>query len=72
MISAYINLCAEQFWWKSEKLVDTAVWKVWKCAMREKFRMPAIRSAYDENHKYDTYYDGFEGFVAGLLSAERS
>jgi hypothetical protein len=45
-ISAYINLCAEQFHWRhSERLIDDAVWKVWAAAIQEKLRTPAIREA---------------------------
>jgi hypothetical protein len=64
-ISAYINLCAEQFHWrKTEKLIDDNVWKVWDAAIGAKLRHPVIRFCWEQNHANDEYYDGFCEYVA--------
>jgi len=63
-ISAYVNLCSEQFyWWRWRKLVDRDVWRVWDTAIAEKFQHPAIRLAWRHNHVHDTYYKGFKEYV---------
>jgi len=63
-ISAYINLCAEQFHWRhSEKLIDDSVWEVWEAAIKAKLNTPAIRAAWKHAHSKDVYYQGFSDFV---------
>ncbi len=69
-ISAYINLCSEQFYWRGRPgLVDNAVWQVWNTAIGEKLREPAIRAAWEANHQHDVYYDGFCEYVRNHIQA---
>jgi hypothetical protein len=71
-ISAYINLCSEQYHWRtSENLIDDAVWKVWEAAIIEKLSHRAIQLAWEDNHKNDLYYDGFCEFVEKHLRTPR-
>lgn len=63
-ISAYLNLCSEQFHWRvSEKIIDDAIWKVWDVAIAEKLQSPAIRLAWTANHRNDVFYTGFSEYV---------
>lgn len=69
-ISAYINLCAEQFHWReSERIIDDSVWRVWKIAIAQKLQHPAIRCAWNEYHRYDVYYEGFCDFIDNQYKA---
>lgn len=63
-VSAYINLCAEQFHWHhSEKMIDAKVWHVWEAAMKQKFELPAFGQAWRDIRRKDEYYQGFKEFV---------
>lgn len=68
-ISAYFNLCAEQYHWRTaERLIDNAVWEVWAAAMGEKFRCRAFRDAWEQQYKHDLHYRGFAEFVEQQLA----
>lgn len=55
-VSAYINLCAEQYHWHhSEKMIDAKVWDVWEAAMKQKFELWAFKQAWREIHGQDKY-----------------
>lgn len=70
-VSAYFNLCAEQFHWRTaERLIDDAVWEVWAAAMGEKFRQPAFRDAWVQHHKRDLHYRGFAEFVEQQIATD--
>lgn len=68
-ISLYINMCSEQFYWKSQGRIDKSVWMVWQEGMKEQFQVRAIRVAWTEKHQHETYYNGFREFVIGTLLA---
>ena len=62
-ISNYVNMCSEQFYWKTQNRIDARVWNVWEHAMREKFKISVIQKAWVEIHHREHYYEGFEKFV---------
>ena len=67
-ISAYVNLCAEEYLWKARGIVDSQVWEVWQDAIEEKFRTTVIGEAWEKLHCDDKYYEGFAKFIDDILS----
>lgn len=66
VVSAYFNLCAEEFYWYRERHITHAVWAVWLLGMAETLRHPLFTDAWRQRFSRDYYYPGFAEFVEAL------
>ena len=57
----YLNMCAEQYLWKSKGRIDSEAWKSWERGMRYYLENPSIRKyVITERTQKESYYGIFE------------
>lgn len=64
---AYFDLCYEEWYLNTRKLIDENIWYVWKQGMATAFSKPAFRQAWAVIRKNSDYGDEFWKFVEALV-----
>jgi hypothetical protein len=64
---AYFDMCYEQWFLNTRKLLDGKIWADWKLGMGSAFSKPAFRQAWRIIKEDSNFGFGFEGFANGLL-----
>lgn len=67
-IGVYINMCAEEYYWKRRRIIQKDVWLVWDVAMAYYFRDTVIGEAWKKIYRNDTYYPGFREYINGICA----
>ncbi len=68
-IRAYFDLCSEEHYMYTRKLVDNSVWELWKGGMQSAFNKPAFIYVWDKIHDCGHYHPGFVGFVKSIQNS---
>ena len=67
-LRAYFDLCSEEHYLYTEKLINKSVWALWRGGMKDALRNPAFLWAWEELQE-DAYYHGeFADLINGLVA----
>lgn len=64
---AYFDLCFEEWYLNTRKLIDEKIWSAWESGMATAFSKPAFRQAWAVIMKSSNYGGEFEQFVEALV-----
>lgn len=66
---AYFDLCYEEYYLRTRKLIDKELWSVWEGGMKVAFGKPAFQQAWAIIREDSEYGDTFESFVNNAMES---
>lgn len=67
----YLNLCSEELYLHTRRMLDHQTWGIWTTGIRDTARSAAFRSAWTRLKTEYAYYPDFCDFMDGVVSREK-
>jgi hypothetical protein len=68
VIQDYLNLCAEEYYWKKKGRIPKEVWTSWLAGIHDYISKPVIKDFFKGQLSLDASYYGFLSFIEKKLS----
>lgn len=66
---AYFDMCSEEYYLFEQRILKKEVWDLWELGMRDGFRRPAFRQAWEIIQRDKYYFKEFAQFVEERMGA---
>ncbi len=66
LIIDYLNLCSEEYLWRSKNRIPKNVWNSWKAGINENLKIKQVKSVYENEISSENKKKSFYGLVEEL------
>ena len=72
VLRAYFDLCFEQWYLHTQRMIDDRIWKIWEGGMKTAFSKLALQQAWLIVSRDTPFGKGFEDYVSSLITEAQS